>query len=86
MYDKGPSPYKSVGTAFRTIVREEGARALYQVWHVSSLTLRGAQVDVVIKSRVVHTPECGIEIESDSERAEDTDRPCVNIYIIIIYI
>ncbi|CAN0126350.1 unnamed protein product [Ascophyllum nodosum] len=30
VYDKGPSPYKSVGTAIRTIVREEGARALYQ--------------------------------------------------------
>lgn len=31
VYDKGPSPYKSLGTAFRTIIREEGARALYQV-------------------------------------------------------
>lgn len=31
VYDKGPSPYKSVGAAFRTIVKEEGARALYQV-------------------------------------------------------
>ncbi|CAM9755861.1 unnamed protein product [Ectocarpus sp. 12 AP-2014] len=30
VYDKGPSPYKSLGTAFRTIIREEGARALYQ--------------------------------------------------------
>lgn len=31
VYDKGPSPYKSLGTAFRTIIGEEGARALYQV-------------------------------------------------------
>ncbi|CAM9171277.1 unnamed protein product [Pylaiella littoralis] len=30
VYDKGPSPYKSLGTAFRTIARDEGARALYQ--------------------------------------------------------
>lgn len=31
VYDKGPSPYKSLITAFRTIVKDEGARALYQV-------------------------------------------------------
>lgn len=37
VYDKGPSPYKSLGTAFRTIVREEGARALYQVLQPQAL-------------------------------------------------
>ena len=31
VYDKGPSPYKSVRAAFHTIVKEEGTRALYQV-------------------------------------------------------
>ena len=31
VYDKGPSPYKSLVTAFRTIAKDEGARALYQV-------------------------------------------------------
>eukprot|EP00752_Nemacystus_decipiens_P005250 g4764.t1 len=30
VYDKGPSPYKSLITAFRTIAKDEGTRALYQ--------------------------------------------------------
>eukprot|EP00903_Cladosiphon_okamuranus_P009102 g8700.t1 len=30
VYDKGPSPYKSLMASFRTIVKDEGARALYQ--------------------------------------------------------
>ena len=53
VYDKGPSPYKSVGAAFRTIVKEEGAKALYQVG-ILIFTTAAAAADVWFEPVPVH--------------------------------